>query len=540
MERTELDLVDVRATEARGATVTDQPSPCPDEHVGSDEVLTSMDDLQQLTQQYRQAGKILVHCHGLFDSLDIGRIRHLQKARSMGDVLIVTITPDRARSNGSGTVVPEQLRKESVAALSCVDHVALASDASGLDAVRRIKPDVFVVGKVPQSFTAEEKRQFDDLRRILKNESAKLVLTNANGQLNPDTIADRQISLFSSEAIEFMDRLRTEHTLDEILSYLQHIRQMKILVIGEIIIDEYQFCKTMNKANKDPILAARVEHTERYAGGIMAIANHLNNFCDDVGMLSFLGETISHEAFLDSKLGGNVTPYLFRKTQSPTIVKRRFLESYMNVKLFETYEINDTPVTGADEDALMNQLDKLLPKYDMVIVADYGHGLMTRKAIHYLTTNSKYLAVNAQTNAGNRGFNFVSKYPRANFVSIDEPEARLEMRDQATDIPQLIEQMADKMDTSVFVVTRGQQGTISYTRDFGLFTTPILSVKIVDRMGAGDAFLSISAPCAYQQAPQDVLGFIGNIAGAIACSTIGNKGSITYEAMENYISCLMR
>jgi len=96
-------------------------------------------------------------------------------------------------------------------------------------------------------------------------------------------------------------------------------------------------------------------------------------------MVTFLGEGGDNEVFVRSNLKANVQPTFFYKSKSPTIVKMRFVEKYLSQKLFEVYHMNDDPLSPAENALLCGHLEKVLPKYDVVIVADYGHGIFTKK-----------------------------------------------------------------------------------------------------------------------------------------------------------------
>src|SRR5207244_1590664 len=119
----------------------------------------------------------------------------------------------------------------------------------------------------------------------------------------------------------------------------------------ETIVDEYQFCSVMGKSGKEPVLAALHNRTEQYVGGVLAIANHVSNFCDQVGVLSSLGEIDSCEDFVRSKLNDNIKARFVQVPGAPTIIKRRFLEESLATKLFEVYVMrNDTMPAQADQE----------------------------------------------------------------------------------------------------------------------------------------------------------------------------------------------
>src|SRR6185437_2386817 len=302
------------------------------------------------------------------------------------------------------------------------------------------------------------------------------------------------------------------------------------------IIDEYQFCSVLGKSGKESILAALHNRTEQYVGGILAIANHVSNFCDEVGVLSSLGDVNSCEDFIRSRLNNNVVPHFVRVHGSSTIIKRRFLQEYPGAKLFEVYVMDDRELPVEAEEGFCRLLEKLIPQYDVVIVADYGHGLLTQRVRALVCGKARYLAVNTQTNAGNRGFNTISKYPRADYASIGEMEVRLDARQLTADLGILTRSLAEKIGTRKLLVTQGSFGCVVQDRDHGAFTVPAFSIRVVDRVGAGDAVLGVTAPCAALGVPPAVLGFIANVVGAEACTIMGNRSFIEPASLFRHIT----
>src|ERR1044071_8161034 len=109
---------------------------------------------------------------------------------------------------------------------------------------------------------------------------------------------------------------------------------------------------------------------------------------------------------------------------------------------------DDVPAEA--EEKFCRELEKLAPQFDVVIVADYGHGVMSDRAVKIACAKSKFLAVNTQVNAGNRGFNTISKYPRADFISLGEPEVRLDARAVSGDLRPVTETIAGQIGTKTF------------------------------------------------------------------------------------------
>ncbi|MCY3020071.1 MAG: PfkB family carbohydrate kinase [Planctomycetota bacterium] len=505
---------------------------------GRTQKIAALEELADFVAAERAAGRKIVHCHGVYDLVHIGHIKHLQAARALGDVLVVTITPDEYVDKGPHRpVFPASLRAEAIAALSCVDGVAINKWPTAVETIKLLKPDLYVKGRAREKGPRDHTDAIVLEEETVKAVGGKLVLTDEE-TYSASALINRHLDIFSPEAKEFLAAFRAKYSEEGILSKLDAMRPLRVLTVGESIIDEYQFCSVMSKANKDPILAARHKYTEKYAGGILAVANHVAGFCDRVGLLSMLGEQDSQVDFITLHLDSKVHAHFLRKPDSPTIVKRRFLEEYGSVKLFEVYIMRNEHLSPDDEAAFCRRLEELMPQFDVVVCADYGHGLFTEKAIEVLSTRAPFLAVSAQTNAGNRGFNMISRWPHADFISIDEPEARLETRDEQADIRSLIQIISRRTTCKRMLVTQGRKGTLCYDEKAGFFELPALAARIVDRIGAGDAVLALAGPAAALGLPIELVGFFGNVAGAEACGIMGNKSAINPTSIRRYVTSL--
>jgi bifunctional ADP-heptose synthase (sugar kinase/adenylyltransferase) len=277
-----------------------------------------------------------------------------------------------------------------------------------------------------------------------------------------------------------------------------------------------------------------------YAGGSLAIANHVAEFCDHVELLTYIGTKNSHEAFIRESLKANVKPTLISKSDSPTIVKRRYVEKYLVTKLLEVYDMNDEPLTEPEDDALCSALERILPNVDLVIVADFGHGLISARAIELLSRKAPFLAVNTQINAGNIGYHAISRYQRADYICIHEGEIRLDRRSRKGELKTLVRDLAKKMSCSTVMVTRGKHGTQIYREKEGFFECPSLAVRIIDRVGAGDAVLAVTSLCAAAKMPGELIGFVGNLAGAQAVGIVGNSASVGRVGLLKNVESLLK
>ena len=134
--------------------------------------ILSLEDLARRLEPLRRDRCKIVHCHGCFDLLHIGHIRHLQAARAMGDVLVVTITADEYVDKGEGRpAFPERLRAEALAALECVDFVAVTASPTAVEAIRLLRPDCYVKGQTAADRPSARLRQEMETARAAGGET---------------------------------------------------------------------------------------------------------------------------------------------------------------------------------------------------------------------------------------------------------------------------------------------------------------------------------------------------------------------------------
>ena len=115
--------------------------------------ILEIEKLPEILKNLKAEGKKIVHCHGCFDFMHPGHIKYFQAAKKMGDVLVVTVTPDIYVDKGPDRPVFNQnLRAESIAALECVDYVAINKWPTAEETFRLLRPDIYVKGQEFENF----------------------------------------------------------------------------------------------------------------------------------------------------------------------------------------------------------------------------------------------------------------------------------------------------------------------------------------------------------------------------------------------------
>ncbi len=277
----------------------------------------------------------------------------------------------------------------------------------------------------------------------------------------------------------------------QLSSLLADISSYKVLVVGDGIYDEYKYVKPQGKSPKENIITQKFLRSEAFQGGVWAAAKHVEGFCSDVQVWA-----------------------------GSTITKSRYVEEGLIRKLFEVHQDQIQEPLG----------EPAYSAFDLVIVTDFGHGAISSSMIESLIQQSRYLAVNAQTNSANLGFNLITKYRYADYVVVDELEARLAAHDRDSPIEKIIEKLGFKK----IIVTLGPHGAIGFDGRF--HRSPGLKKPVIDTMGAGDAFFCVTAPFAAAGAAMQDLLEIGNAAGAIKCGVVGHRQPVDRASLSAYLN----
>jgi len=504
-----------------------------------DKVL-SLEELSTKAKECRDSGKKVVLCHGVFDLLHAGHIRYLKSARNEGDVLFVTVTPDEFVNKGPGRpVFSQDLRAENIGFLSFVDFVAVNTAPTAINVLSKVKPHAYVKGPDYKEMKEDITGNIYAEKEAVEAQGGKIVFTE-DITLSSTSLLNEHFGVFPPETKRYLESFRQRYSYEEIISLLQGLGNLNVLVVGDAIVDEYHYVDPLGQSSKGANLAVKFDSKEQFAGGSLAVANHLAGFVQNVTVVAGLGKQNSHEEFIRSKLQKNVTLEPFYYIDAPTIVKRRYVDNDLH-KLFEVYFYNDHPSPDNINPQVCSWLEKNTAQFDLVIVPDFGNGFISEQMIQKLCNNARYLAVNTQMNSGNRGYHSINRYPRADFVSLNGPELRIATHNRHDSNEELARQLLKKTGAKHFAVTLGSDGALLLEKKPDVvYKTPILSTKVLDRIGAGDTFLSLSGLCLGAGMASEIALFVGSAAAALDVQVVCNRESITPVNLYKYINTLLK
>ena len=275
-------------------------------------------------------------------------------------------------------------------------------------------------------------------------------------------------------------------------------------------------------------------------GGSLAIAKHLSGLGATTTLVTRVGKDLPGERAHSAAEAANVRIVAQRSSAQQTIVKTRYLDQHTGAKVFETYDMSDQPADSRDDKSFADLLSAEIQAADVVLVADYGHGLMTESVLDSLVSARGLVAVNTQSNAGNRGYNSISRYPRVDIVSLNGGEISLELRRRYATVGDLIPDLGDQTGARWVVVTEGAKGLALWNREIGVVEMPAFTERIKDRVGAGDALFAMVSVLLATSAPISIVGLLGNLAGAAMVSDLGNRYTLSTVDMLRHSTALLK
>jgi cytidyltransferase-like protein len=484
------------------------------ERSGLRKILT-IPQLAELRERLRD--KTIVLCHGAFDLVHMGHVLHFEEAASLGDVLVVTITADKYITKKRSVSFSEEYRARQVAALEIVDFVAVVNEPSAMSAIEALRPDVYVKGSEYSNLVLDKTANIFREKQLIEGFGGRVHFTTGETfsstklshflQASPEAVQDNP--LLRNEKVLFRDLSALEFRLEEVKRFLVGANQLRVCLLGETIIDEWVDINVTNLSQKSRCVAGQETARIRQIGGSGIIALHLSHF-------------VKHVHCFTNGLPGDLPSNIdvTHLSESP-LIKTRFVDQDSGSPLFEA-KVLDIPKVRRE----LPDFDA----YDLVLVADFGHGLLDAQAINAKIAGRQrcYVAAMAQVNSSNYGYNLPIKYVGADYYSLNRTEAELSLHEKDLAFEELLERMGRLLRCGALSVTDGKQGAMVRAGD-GVFSLPTLSTSVVDTIGCGDAYFALSSVAACLRLPARLVALVGSIGAAAMTQRRCNDRPVTEQ-----------
>jgi len=496
----------------------------------------SHDDLLAIRQTAREAGKTVVHCHGCFDIVHPGHIQHLQFARSLGDILIVSVSADTHVNKGADRpLIPDDLRASSLAALECVDHVYINPNSTAVELLDELAPDVYVKGR---EYERNQDPRFIAERDTVVRHGGKVVFSSGEVVYSSTALigAIGGRDIFDDEKIA---RLRDRYGLSTVhlQNLLQRARGAKVLVVGDYILDRYHFCDATGVAGEGPMLSLRAMQDRDYDGGAGVIALHLAGLGARPTLVSALADD-ELSSQIEMRLTAAGIDMQCHRSRRDVVVKHRYLVD--QTKLFKVDEGTPAASDTQLEGLLAAKIIAAAEGATAVIFADFGYGAVTASLLDRILPRLRESVPVMTADVSGRQSNLL-KFRNFDMLCPTEREAREALHDFTNGLGAVVWDMLNNTAARSAIITLGKQGLVTFnhndqTPSDRLLTEylPALTASALDPLGCGDALLATASLALAAGGSLQAAAFLGSVAAAIESQEIGNR-PILLERMLGYL-----
>ncbi len=490
------------------------------------------DEVVRIAATGRENGKTIVQCHGCFDIVHPGHIRYLEFARQQGDILIVSLTGDQDVNKGENRpYIPQELRAENLAALMFVDYVCINPSPTAVDLLSELQPDIYVKGReyegsIAPGFVAEKSAVESYGGRIIYSSGEIVFSSTALIEALPRSNAGQSHELRRA-------CWRADISAETLNELLDQARGLRVLVVGDAILDRYIFCDALGIASEAPVVSLAHRDERSYVGGAAIVARHVAA----LGAKSFL---LSAGAGCDDPDTRSITDVLSGEgvdhhliTARPAIVeKTRFLAE--DSKLFKVDRAQRCPLDSIAQREAATILEKQSGELDAVILCDFGYGMITESLLSRVlpTLRQNVPIVTADVSGGRAN---LMNFKNVDLLCPTEREIRAMLNDYDSGLATVAWDLLEQTQARHIIVTLEKRGMLVFQRGGQDRAShewsarlkgeqlPAFADNAVDHLGCGDALLAASTLALAAGGTLMQSAYLGNAAAAIEVGILGNK-----------------
>jgi rfaE bifunctional protein nucleotidyltransferase chain/domain len=499
------------------------------------EKVLSLEQLLALRARARAEGKTVVQCHGCFDIVHPGHIRHLRFARSQGDILLVSITGDTEMRKGTGRpLIPEELRAENLAALDCVDWVYIDGHPTARELLEAVQPDVYVKGR---DYESNQDPRFAAERQAVERRGGRVVFSSGDVIFSSTALIaamENSIDPYHARLARLLDDPQLEGS--RLTGLVSAFRGKRVLVIGEAIRDTYVLCDRPAVAGECPVMTLRPVERLTYDGGAAIIARHLAAMGAQPTLLTVLPASAEAEALRQRLAAEGVT---LEAIDADWAIpeKQRFLSGGQKIMKLDLVE----PLTldARQQDGLIATAESIARSgggADAAIISDYGLGMFSPGLLGRLIGRVRpHTRIMAGDVSGRRSH--LRCMTQMDLLTPSESELRESLRMFDESLPAAVWSLLQSTGAARAIVTMGPEGLIAFDRLPGADApdagdgfqsrvsgehVPALVGHAIDALGCGDSLLAAATLTLAAGGSLLAAGFLGAVAAAAQAQRIGN------------------
>jgi rfaE bifunctional protein kinase chain/domain len=464
--------------------------------------------------------KPVIMCHGTFDLVHPGHIRHLIYAKSKASILVTSLTADEhIKKANYRPFVPQELRAMNLAALEIVDYVLIDPNETPIENLKNIQPDYFAKGYeyTKKGLPPKTQEEVDTLNsyggEVIFTPGDIVYSSSHIIETEPPNLANYKLeSLMKGEGIDF----------NHLRNALKNLKGTKVHVIGDTIVDTYSHCTLIGSNAKTPTFSVKYDYQTDYVGGAGIVAKHMKAAGADVTFTTVLGKDKLRTFVLDDLEAAGVKCNAIIDKTRPTTNKNLFTASqYRMLKV-------DTVDNRAISEKTLRKFSKYIERTesDAVVFSDFRHGIFnpqtTPELIKAIPKNTVKVA---DSQVASRWGNILD-FKGFDLITPNEKEARFSLADQDSTVRPLALNLYKEAACKYLILKMGERGAMTYrepTPDTRAFFTIDSFVDVLkDPVGAGDALLAYTTIAIANKNCIATASILGSLAAALACEQDGN------------------
>ena len=494
----------------------------------ADQKIHSVESLRVERARLRKEGKTVVQCHGCFDIVHPGHIRYLRFARSLGDVLVVTVSGDDAVMKGyERPYIPEDLRLDNLAELACVDYVALSEDEWAGPVLEAVQPDIYVKGR---EYESKVDPRFAKEKKTVESYGGRVVLGSGDVIFSSTEIGRRKRNTLDMDQQKIQRFCRVnEINPARLKNAISAFSDLKVLILGDAILDQYAHCEGARVASESPIVSVKPVSEEWFIGGAGLIARQAAVLGAKPTFITCCQEDENFARIKETLERSGVEVHNLPAPGRRAYTKTRYLVG--GKKVFKVDRGNPAPIPIETTNELITMLGEQLEDHDGLIVTDFGYGLFGPTLANAIPGIAEKAGKPYFADVSTNGQANILKFNGPQLATPTEDELRFALGDAESGISNLASRYYAASGARGLIVTMGRRGSLCFRPPRGkgdrLRTDylPALEINEVDAVGAGDVFLTGASLAELSGESLQVGMYIGSSLASISAGALGNEGA---------------
>jgi len=457
----------------------------------------------------------VVFVSGNFFVVHAGHIRLLRFAADCGDAIVVGVHDAQPTP---GYPHPEA-RAAALRELGLASEVVVLKE--GLEKyLRELRPAIIVKGKEWESITNPEAEWLSDWQ-------GQLIFAAGESTYSNSLPAVRDNRVRSEHWVRPSEYIRRHGCQgDAMRGVIARFAALKVVVVGDMIVDEYVHCEALGMSREDPTIVLSPQSTECFVGGAGIVAAHASALGAQVSFLSVVGHDEGGRFAAARLQTYGVQAELLVDSSRPTTLKQRFRASgqtMMRVSNLRQHEIS-LELQAQIRESIAAKIDAA----DVVLLSDFNYGCLPQPLVALLIERARagHALVAADSQSSSQ-LGDISRFRGAHLLTPTEHEARIALRDHASGLHQIGFHLRDLAEVQTVFLTLGEAGVMVVgsersERAIVTETLPALNPEPRDVSGAGDSMLTTASLAMASGASAFQAAYLGSLAAAIQTSRVGN------------------